>query len=80
MLADRECQEPKCHALATWSIADEEELPPVLGPDGKLWEKARTIGVRYYCERHVRRPTSTNNRGVQKEFTDVLLPEKSRSV
>ncbi len=87
MLADRECQEPKCHALATWSVADEEELPPVFGmfwtPQGKrqVWhERARTIGVRYYCAAHVRRPTSVNKRGVQKEFTDVLLPDKSRSV
>ncbi len=87
MLADRECQEPACHALATWSVADEEELPPVFGlfwtPQGmrEVWhESARTIGVRYYCEKHVRRPTTTNKRGVQKEFTDVLLPEKSGSV
>lgn len=87
MLADRECQEPKCHALATWSIADEEELPPVFGlfwtPQGmrRVWhERARTIGVRYYCAAHVRRPTSINQRGVKKEFADVLLPDKSRSV
>ncbi len=87
MLADRECQEPACHALATWSVADEEELPPVFGlfwtPQGmrEVWhESARTIGVRYYCEKHCRKPTSVSQRGVQKEFTDVLLPEKSGSV
>ena len=70
---DKECEEPKCHARATWGVSDIEE---VKGEDG--YERAAVKATRYYCEpcykRNRLRPTATNARGVTRELTEVVQP------
>lgn len=50
-LSDRPCQAYGCSREATWKVADEQQLDPVEA-DGKKYDAAKLIGVRYYCEWH----------------------------
>ena len=63
MLPDRECEEPKCHAVACWGVLDAQEV----APDAQGFRRHRAANTRYYCERHYRFPTVTSLRGVTAE-------------
>lgn len=61
-LQDRPCQRYGCNRLATWKVADEVLLPPVEA-DGRKFETAETVGVRFYCEHHYKLPKLFDRRG-----------------
>jgi hypothetical protein len=71
----RECDEPRCHALARWRVGHEQELPPVEGENGRLFERAATVAENYYCDKHYRNPTFTTLRGVQREVEVAARPQ-----
>lgn len=70
-----ECDEPKCHREADWSVADEQLVEPERGPDGKLYERAVTVGIRRYCAWHYRNPTQFSVRGVESEVEVAARPQ-----
>lgn len=70
-----ECDEPLCHRAAQYQVADEQLVEPEKGPDGKLYERAVTVGVRKYCSWHFRNPTQLSIRGVQSEVEVSVRPQ-----
>lgn len=53
---DRRCEHPACDRFAEWVVAEERELPAVLGPDGRLYEAAKILRSRWWCSWHYQRP------------------------
>jgi hypothetical protein len=70
-----ECDEPGCHALARWSVADVQEISPAVTADGQAEERHVLTGRRRYCHRHYQGPTITNLRGVTREPEVTARPQ-----
>lgn len=66
----RECEERGCHALATWTTADEQELSPQRAA-GRLYGRGALTEAHWYCDRHYRPPTVTSPRGVERAGRDA---------
>lgn len=60
--AQRPCQHYACTRAAAWRVADEESLP-AQEADGRLYECAQLIGIRYYCDHHFEQPKLWDSRG-----------------
>ncbi len=70
----RECAESGCRRRAIWSVADCQDLAPVLRPDGLPFVRREVTGQRHYCDLHWRPPTVVSVRGVTSEVTEVVQP------
>ncbi len=61
---DHKCED--CTEKAAWCVSDEVETTPQAGmsPSGKvLFERAATVGRRWYCSRHFKPPRLLDARG-----------------
>ena len=64
---DVKCLE--CSRAANWAVGDETPLPSV-PHNGKLYLRARTVGVRYYCDFHYKAPRVLDAKGEVMETID----------
>lgn len=67
----RLCESRGCTRLAEYSTADEQELEPMVGADGRRYERAEAVRVHLWCPWHYRWPVWTSRRGVESEVTTV---------
>lgn len=74
-LAGVECDEPKCHRLATWRTAIEQEIEPEVQPDGLRAERAKMIKSEKWCAYHYRWPRFTSLSGVEREVEVIARPQ-----
>ncbi len=75
MLPGRECDEPKCHALASWMTAHEQEVEPETDGEGVRWERAVTVRRSKWCHHHYRFPVFSSLRGVESEVEVTARPQ-----
>lgn len=66
-----ECDEPKCHRAAEYSVALERLVEPERGINGLLFERAVTIGAWSFCSWHYRPPRQISERGVETELENI---------
>ncbi len=59
---DQYCGHPGCARLASWSVADEVIVSPLLA-ERRLWERGATVGRRWYCSWHYQPPKIVDARG-----------------
>jgi hypothetical protein len=52
----------KCSRLADWSVSDEMPLPPQL-KNGRLYDRGRTVKIRWYCAWHYEAPRIVDAKG-----------------
>jgi hypothetical protein len=71
----RGCEEKGCTALAEWEVSWEQEIEPVQGTNGRLYERAITIRKHRYCSRHYRPPVFRDLRGVESEAAVTVRPQ-----
>ncbi len=68
-LLNRKCA--RCSALACWSVSDEMEVTPAVGRNpykrwgkGKvLFDRGKTVGIRFYCSKHYQPPRLLDAKG-----------------
>jgi len=70
-----ECDQPGCRRLATWQVAHEQEIDPGVMPDGSACERAVTVRVNRWCDRHWHPPTFRSVRGVESEVEVACRPQ-----
>ena len=70
-----ECDEPLCHRPAVYAVAIEQIVEPERGRDGRLYERAVTIGSAVFCWRHYRSPRQFSLRGVETEVEVSVRPQ-----
>lgn len=73
-IANRDCQHYACGRMATWKTADEQILSPEQAADGTLYERARLVGVSYWCDWHYRWPNVVHPDGSR----DAIQTVKAR--
>lgn len=74
LVPGEECEERFCHRLASWQVADEHEIEPHTDAEGRRHERAVTVRVHCYCDRHFRLPVMVSRRGVESEVNVEARP------
>jgi hypothetical protein len=68
LIPGEECEEPLCHRLSAWLVGWERLIEPERDAQGRLCERAVTIAVKGYCDRHYRNPVQVSECGVESEI------------
>lgn len=70
VFTNRPCEHYGCVRRAEWKVADEAPLSPETDA-GVSYERAQTIGVRYYCSWHYQPPRLLIEGDVAKVYDEV---------
>lgn len=74
-VVSQRCQEKGCDRVATWSVADEELLPPVR-VGNRLYERGMVKKVRRFCSWHYQPPRLLDAKGdVIKNYDESVRPD-----
>ncbi len=85
-LLNRKCL--RCSALAVWSVSDEMEVTPAIGRNpykrwgrGKVvFDRAKTVGIRFYCERHYQPPRLLDSKGEIIKSISAIHPDSKNQL